>query len=87
MPECEDAFNALKHRLTSSPILAFLRFDVEFIVDCDVSGEGLGAVLSQSHIDESRMPVLCNPAQASGSPMGLSIVQTVPLWEALHRSY
>ena len=49
MPECEDAFNTLKHRLTSSPILAFLRFDVEFIVDCDASGEGLGAVSRTLH--------------------------------------
>ena len=46
--ECKDAFNTLKHRLTSSPILAFPRFDVEFTVDCDASGEALGAVLSQT---------------------------------------
>ena len=47
-PEFEDAFNAVKHRLTSSPILAFPRFDIKFTVDCDASGEGLGAVLSQT---------------------------------------
>ncbi len=48
-PECELAFNALKERLTTAPILGFPQFDLEFTVDCDTSSEGLGAVLSQAH--------------------------------------
>jgi hypothetical protein len=48
-PEYEQAFNALKERLTTAPILAFPQFDLEFTVDCDTSSEGLGAVLSQAH--------------------------------------
>ena len=47
--ECENALNTLKHCLTTSPLLAFPRFDVEFTLDCDASSEGLGAVLSQMH--------------------------------------
>lgn len=39
--------SSITHHLTSSPILAFPRFDIEFTLDCDASGEGLGAVLSQ----------------------------------------
>ena len=39
----------LKHHLTTSPLLAFPWFDVEFTLDCDASSEGLGAVLSQTH--------------------------------------
>jgi len=46
-PECEAAFQTLKHCLSQAPILSFPRFDHQFIVDADASGRGLGAVLSQ----------------------------------------
>ena len=57
-PECEQAFNVLKEKLTTAPILTFHRFDLEFIVDCDASSEGLGAVLSKDH-DEKECDVIC----------------------------
>ena len=44
---CEEAFSALKRRLTSAPVLSFPRFDQEFTLDVDASAIGLGAVLSQ----------------------------------------
>ena len=44
---CEHAFSSLKKMLTTSPILAYPDFEIEFTVDCDASGDGLGAVLSQ----------------------------------------
>ena len=44
---CEHAFSSLKKMLTTSPILAYPDFETEFTVDCDASGDGLGAVLSQ----------------------------------------
>jgi hypothetical protein len=43
--EVEDAFQALKHALTTVPVLQILDFDKLFIVDCDASGVGFGAVL------------------------------------------
>ena len=45
--ECDQTFNQLKRVLTSSPILGYPRNDSEFLLDCDCSGYGMGAVLSQ----------------------------------------
>ena len=45
--ECSEAFFELKKQLSSAPILSFPNFHLQFVVDTDASGEGLGAVLSQ----------------------------------------
>ncbi|CAI2734793.1 unnamed protein product [Schistosoma spindalis] len=48
--ECQQAFDALKARLTSPPILAFPDTSAdggEFILDTDASSSAIGAVLSQ----------------------------------------
>ena len=44
---CEEAFNELKRKLTTSPILAYPTTGGEFILDTDASDSGIGAVLSQ----------------------------------------
>jgi len=45
--ECQRAFEALKLRLMSEPILAVPMDTGTCTLDCDASGYGLGAVLSQ----------------------------------------
>jgi len=45
--ECQQAFEALKLRLMSEPILALPMDEGTYILDCDASNYGLGAVLSQ----------------------------------------
>ena len=45
--ECEVAFSSLKGVLTIAPVLAYPHYEFEFIVDCDASDDGVGAVLSQ----------------------------------------
>jgi len=45
--ECQRAFEALKLRLMSEPILALPMDTGTYTLDCDVSSYGMGAVLSQ----------------------------------------
>ena len=43
--EAAVVFQALKHAVTSAPVLALPAFDRTFIVECDASTHGFGAVL------------------------------------------
>ena len=52
---CEVAFNELKSKLTTSPILAFPDPNLEFIFDTDACDKGTGAVLSQKHDSGERV--------------------------------
>jgi hypothetical protein len=51
------AFEALKGALTSGLVLQMPDFSKPFMVDCDASGVGFGAVLHQT---ASRPPTLCS---------------------------
>ncbi|KAL0186021.1 hypothetical protein M9458_017691, partial [Cirrhinus mrigala] len=44
---CQNRFDTLKEKLTTSPILAYADFSLPFILEVDASHRGLGAVLSQ----------------------------------------
>lgn len=54
---CEDAFVAIKECLVKSPVLSCPDFDKPFIVQCDASDFGLGAILSQ--IQDGVEHVIC----------------------------
>ena len=49
--ECQEEFDALKHALTTAPVLAYPDYTQPFILGTDASLKGLGAVLSQKGKD------------------------------------
>ena len=55
--EALGAFEALKQACMNSPVLAFADYTKDFMLETDVSKEGLGAVLSQKQEDGWFHPV------------------------------
>ena len=49
--ECQEGFDALKHTLTTAPVLAYPDYTQPFILETNASLKGLGAVLSQKGKD------------------------------------
>ena len=45
--DCHKAFEILKKKLTTAPILSYPRHNLAFILDTDASDSGISAVLSQ----------------------------------------
>ncbi len=52
---CEQAFQKLKQILVNAPVMALPRDEGKFILDCDASNFGIGAVLSQEQDGEEKV--------------------------------
>ncbi|CAG8579725.1 20513_t:CDS:2, partial [Gigaspora rosea] len=50
----QKAFQLLKKKLTSTPVLAYPIFDQEFLLFTDASGIAIGAILSQKDVQDRK---------------------------------
>lgn len=53
--DCQVAFDTLKQKLCSAPILAYPKPGLKYILDCDASDVGIGGVLSQVQNGKERV--------------------------------
>ena len=53
--DSESAFQTLKDKLTSAPVMGYPDFSLPFILQIDASGDGLGAVLAQVQDGQERV--------------------------------
>ena len=53
--ECQQAFEVLKQKLTTAPVLVYPDLTKPFILDTDACDRGIGAVLSQMHDGQERV--------------------------------
>ena len=71
--ECEVAFEALKSKLLTPPILAYPDFSRDFIIETDASKHGLGAILSQHQEDNRLHPIPYASRSVSASEANYAI--------------
>ncbi|KAL8596550.1 hypothetical protein ACOMHN_059391 [Nucella lapillus] len=66
---CQSAFQELKDRLTSAPVLGYVDFSLPFILETDASLDGLGAVLSQEQNGKRRVIAYASRSLRPGERM------------------
>ena len=71
----QHAFETLKQRLCSAPVLAYPRRERAFILDCDASDEAAGAVLMQLDEDENEVVIQYASYTFSGAEVRWPIME------------
>ena len=80
----EEAFNRLKERVTSEPVLAHPELDKQFEVEVDASGFALGAVLLQKKSDGKKHPIAYYSSTLNAAERNYDIYELEYL--AIHRA-
>ena len=85
--DCQKAFDELKMRLITAPVLAYPNFDIDFVLETDASYQGLGAVLSQRLADQKLHPVAFGSRALSPPEKNYSVTELETLavvWAIKH---
>ena len=85
--DCQKAFDELKMRLVTTPVLAYPNFDIDFVLETDASYQGLGAVLSQRLADQKLHPVAFGSTALSPPEKNYSVTELETLtvvWAIKH---
>ena len=72
---CDDAFNLLKQKLTSSPILAFPDMQKPFFLSVDASGSAIGFILGQHDAEEREVVISYGGRSLRGTEVKWSICE------------
>ena len=96
---CQEAFDELKKRLTSPPILAMPNEEGPFILDCDACETLIGAVLSQIQGGQERVIAYagrvlsrselnyCDEERVVSSGIFRPVLQTISARKTVHHTY
>ena len=85
--ECQEAFDTLKHKLTTAPVLAYPSCEKPYTMETDASLSGLGVVLSQVQDDGKLHPVAYASRSLSKSERNYSVTELETLavvWAVTH---
>ena len=86
-PDQDCAFEELKKRLTTAPVLAYPNFTAKFCMETDASVQGLGAVLSQYQEDGRLHPIAyaSRALNAAEKRYGITELETLAVvWGVSH---
>ena len=87
---CEVAFETLKTRLVTAPLLCYPDFDKDFVLETDASKQGLEAILSQNQVDHKLHPVAYASHSISSTEANYAITDLETLavvWAVTHFRY
>ena len=88
--ECEIAFDTLRDKLSTSPLLAYPNFNRDFRLETDASKLGLGAILSQYEEDQKLHPVAYASRSISSAEANYAVTDLETLavvWAVTHFRY
>lgn len=74
-PKAIEAFDNLKHALTTAPVLKHPDFAEPFYIQCDASEYGIGAILFQKGCDGEDNPIAFNSQKLNGCQKNYSVTE------------